>query len=110
MTAAQLAVATLGDPEFAASKPWGRSHIDFAGPVVGLMYMVVVDSYSKWLEVMPMRCTTGERVVEVLRTLFARFSGSWSPTVDPISPHHPLVHLCKRAAFATRGVPLITLR
>ncbi len=53
--------------------PWDRVHIDFAGPFWGYMYLVVVDSHSKWLEVVPMKSTTTEKTLEVLRSLFARY-------------------------------------
>ena len=36
--------------EFARG-PWQRIHADFTGPVKGSYYLVVVDSFSKWLEV-----------------------------------------------------------
>ena len=31
-------------------KPWSRIHIDYAGPFQGRMFLVIVDSHSKWLE------------------------------------------------------------
>ena len=52
--------------------PMERINIDFAGPIQGSMLLVVVDSYSKWIEVIPMKTTTAGRTVEELRTLFAR--------------------------------------
>ena len=33
------------------SKLWSRLHIDYAGPIDGHMFLVVVDAFSKWLEV-----------------------------------------------------------
>ena len=33
------------------SQPWSRLHLDFAGPFMGHMFLVVVDSHSKWLDV-----------------------------------------------------------
>ncbi len=53
--------------------PWERVHIDYAGPVDGLYFLIVVDAFSKWLEVIPMRTTTAPATVKVLRDLFARF-------------------------------------
>ena len=36
------------------SQPWQRIHVDFAGPLLGTYFLVVVDAHSKWLEIMPM--------------------------------------------------------
>ncbi|RWS18587.1 uncharacterized protein B4U80_00945, partial [Leptotrombidium deliense] len=33
------------------TKPWERIHLDFAGPFRGEMFLVIIDSYSKWCEV-----------------------------------------------------------
>ena len=52
-------------------QPWKRIHIDFAGPFQGSMFLVVVDSHSKWLEMIPMTSTTTEKTLEALSTLFA---------------------------------------
>ena len=32
-----------------ATKPWERLHVDYAGPYLGRMFLVVADVYSKWL-------------------------------------------------------------
>ena len=52
-------------------RPWQRLHVDFAGPFKGKMFLVVVDAFSKWPEVVVMQCTTAENTVEKLRTIFA---------------------------------------
>ena len=53
--------------------PWQRVHIDFAGPFMGKMFLIVVDSHSKWLEVEVMSSITSEATIEKLRDLFARY-------------------------------------
>ena len=53
------------------SKPWQRIHIDFAGPFLGEMFLVVVDTYSKWMEVVRMTSTTSENTINVVRTLYS---------------------------------------
>ncbi|KFD72872.1 hypothetical protein M514_00022, partial [Trichuris suis] len=52
-------------------KPWERLHIDFAGPFDGKIFLIVVDSFSKWLEVVLVRSTTSSSVINNLRRLFA---------------------------------------
>lgn len=55
------------------SRPWARVHIDLAGPFLGHMFMVIIDAYSKWLEVITLQATTSAAIVGHLRTTFARF-------------------------------------
>ena len=47
---------------------WQRIHIDFAEKKNGV---IVVDSHSKWLEVVPLRSTTASKTIDVLVGLFA---------------------------------------
>ncbi|KFD46515.1 hypothetical protein M513_12600, partial [Trichuris suis] len=54
-----------------AGGPWKRVHADFAGPVNGLMFLILVDSLSKWPEVVIMRDTTASRTVSEMRRIFA---------------------------------------
>ena len=49
--------------------PWQRVHIDFAGR----MFLIVVDAYSKWLEVLEMPNTTMQTTVDQLHSAFARW-------------------------------------
>ena len=55
------------------TRPWAQLHVDFAGPMDGRMYLIVVDAHSKWLEVLPMTTATALTTIQHLRTLFARF-------------------------------------
>lgn len=52
-------------------KPWSRIHIDYAGPTEGKMFLVIIDSYSKWMDVYPVSSATGSQTVEKLRMCFA---------------------------------------
>ena len=51
--------------------PWQRVHIDFAGPFMHKMFLVVVDACTKWPEVVIMSDTTVEKTVDALRAIFA---------------------------------------
>ena len=53
------------------SQPWSRLHLDFAGPFMGHMYLVIVDAHSKWLDVQIMHSITTEKAIEKLRSVFA---------------------------------------
>lgn len=50
--------------------PWSRLHIDFASPLQGHTFLVVVDAYSKWVEAVLMSSSTSEAVVKTLQRLF----------------------------------------
>ena len=55
------------------NKPWQRVHLDYAGPFIGQMWLIVVDAFSKWPEVIPMSTTTAKHTIQELRLIFARF-------------------------------------
>ena len=52
---------------------FSRIHIDFAGPFLDKMFLIVVDAHSKWPEVVQMSTTTTSKTVEVLQVLFAKY-------------------------------------
>ncbi|UYV63777.1 K02A2.6-like [Cordylochernes scorpioides] len=56
-----------------APTPWYRVHLDFAGPFMNRMFLIVIDSYSKWPEVIIMNSTTAGNTIRVLRDLFSRY-------------------------------------
>ena len=57
------------------SRPWSRVHVDFAGPLQGKMYFVIVDAHSKWPEVSEMASTTSKKTIDILRYVFAQIMG-----------------------------------
>ncbi|XP_063682609.1 uncharacterized protein K02A2.6-like [Bolinopsis microptera] len=52
---------------------WERIHLDFCGPFLGSMWLIVICSYSKWLEVVRMTNITSKRVIQELRDIFSRW-------------------------------------
>ena len=66
------AVAPLHPWQWPTS-PWSRLHIDYAGPIDGKMYLVVIDAHSKWIDVFPTKSATALSTVQLLRQLFSRF-------------------------------------
>lgn len=65
--------------------PWERVHIDFAGPVGGAQYFIIVDAYTKWPEVFRMSSTSAAATVETLREVCSRF-GSMRTLVSDNGP------------------------
>jgi len=55
------------------SSPWSRIHVDFAGPVSGHTYLVIVDAYSKFPEIVKMNNITSTATIKVLRQMFSRY-------------------------------------
>ncbi|UYV66983.1 K02A2.6-like [Cordylochernes scorpioides] len=54
-------------------KPWHRLHMDLAGPFMGRMFLVIVDAYTKWLEIFILKEITSRTIIYHLRQVFARF-------------------------------------
>ena len=53
------------------SAKWDRIHVDYAGPVDGQMFLVIVDAYSKWPFVIPTQSTTSTATINILQSIFA---------------------------------------
>uniref|UniRef100_A0A1X7SQN2 Integrase catalytic domain-containing protein n=1 Tax=Amphimedon queenslandica TaxID=400682 RepID=A0A1X7SQN2_AMPQE len=58
-------------PQEQPTRPWQRIHLDFAGPCKGQTWLIVVDAYSKWAEVIPMTTTTSLKTIQELRWILA---------------------------------------
>ena len=44
-------------------QPWYRIHVDYAGPLYGKMYLILVDAHSKWMDVhITSGCTTATTI------------------------------------------------
>ena len=53
--------------------PWTRLHVDYAGPMNGNYYLIVVDSYSQWPEIFKCKRPTATVTKYFLTELFACF-------------------------------------
>ena len=53
--------------------PWQRIHVDFAGPFLGKSFFIVIDSHSKWPEVIEMSSTNSTQTITVLRRFFSTY-------------------------------------
>ncbi|KAI2648573.1 hypothetical protein H4Q32_018706 [Labeo rohita] len=65
-----LAQAPLHPWEWSGS-PWEQLHVDYAWPFLGRMFLVLVDSHSKWMEVYPTMHATSQITIEKLRRCFS---------------------------------------
>lgn len=52
-------------------EPWHRLHLDFAGPFLGHMFLIISDAHSKWLEVKLMNKITASETILQLREVFS---------------------------------------
>ena len=50
-------------------RPWGRIHIDYAGPYCGRMFLLAIDAHSKWLEVSVLNSATSATTIVELRKI-----------------------------------------
>ncbi|XP_037398305.1 uncharacterized protein K02A2.6-like [Pygocentrus nattereri] len=53
-------------------KPWRRIHIDYAGPWMGRMCLILVDAYSKWIDAYSVSNSTSAVTIECLRRSFSQ--------------------------------------
>jgi len=51
-------------------KPWSRLHVDYASPLFGKMYMILVDSHSKGIEAKTFSSATSAATIEHLTSIF----------------------------------------
>ncbi|XP_064482971.1 uncharacterized protein K02A2.6-like [Ornithodoros turicata] len=52
-------------------KPWFRLHADFA-ELHGKHYLIIIDAFSKWPEVVPMAATTATKTMDAMKDIFVQ--------------------------------------
>jgi len=52
-------------------QPWSRIHVDYAGPFLSKMFLVIVDSHSKWIDVHITNSCNTATTIEKLQCTFA---------------------------------------
>ena len=55
------------------TRPWSCIHINFAGLMDNLTFLVIDDANSMWIEVVKMNFTMATATIRELRTVFAYF-------------------------------------
>ena len=53
--------------------PWHRLHVDYAGPVKGKYFFILVDAHSKWVEIFPTTGPSSSETMRCLKRLFTTF-------------------------------------
>ena len=53
--------------------PWSRLHLDYASPIEGKMFLVLIDAHSKWIEVFCVQSASSTNTIEKLCTVFSQF-------------------------------------
>ena len=53
------------------TRVWQRIHIDYAEKDKQYL-LIVIDTYSKWIEVFPVNSTTSSKTIDILRILFSQ--------------------------------------
>ncbi|XP_055584804.1 uncharacterized protein K02A2.6-like [Uranotaenia lowii] len=64
------------------TEPWTRLHLDYAGPVRGKFYLVIIDACSKWPEIFATNNTTASTTVAKVRECISRFGCPHSIVTD----------------------------
>ena len=87
------------------SRPWERIHVDYAGPVRGRNFLILVNAHSKWADAIEMNSTTSAATIRKLRNLFA----SYGLPVQLVSDNGPQFSSDEFASFLkSNGVKHIT--
>ena len=62
--------------------PWHRLHVDYAGPVDGHYFLIIVDAHSKWVDIYSTAGTTSKETIKCLRHTFSQFGLPVSMVTD----------------------------
>jgi hypothetical protein len=55
------------------TQAWDRVHIDYAGPIDGYYFLLIVDAFSKWPEIYMTRTITADVTVNFMKNCISRF-------------------------------------
>ncbi|KAK6762639.1 hypothetical protein RB195_023383 [Necator americanus] len=62
--------------------PWTGVHADFAGPMEGRYYLLNVDAYSKWPEIVQMPSISSTATIQAMKWIFAKFGNPETLATD----------------------------
>ena len=52
-------------------RPWSRLHVDYAGPFMGKMFLLIIDAHSKWMDIHCVNSATSSVTIDKMRSTFA---------------------------------------
>ena len=52
-------------------RPWSRMHVDYAGPFMGKMFLLIIDAHSKWMDIHCVNSATSSVTIDKMRSTFA---------------------------------------
>ena len=88
-------------PWVRSENPWERIHLDYAGPFKEMMWLIIVYSYSKWIEDFYMR--NNIRALNTIRKLVivsSRFDNA-----PQLIKSHEFDHFCKSNGITNIPIP-----
>ena len=50
---------------------WSRLHVDYAGPFMGKMFLLIIDAHSKWMDIHCVNSATSSVTIDKMRSTFA---------------------------------------
>ena len=50
--------------------PWARLHLDYSGPFLGKMFLILIDAHSKWIEAFCVASATSATTMDCLCQVF----------------------------------------
>ncbi|KAK6763649.1 hypothetical protein RB195_024100 [Necator americanus] len=62
--------------------PWTRVHADFAESMEGQYYLLIVDAYSKWPEIVQMSSISSTATIQAMKCIFAKFGNPETLVTD----------------------------
>ena len=60
--------------------PWDHLHIDFAGPFMNSVFLIIVDAHSKWLVIFLMKQQQHQILLKITHFIFS----TWSAQGDSV--------------------------
>jgi hypothetical protein len=99
-------------PNVWPDKPWSRVHIDLAGPFKGQNFLIIMDAYSKWMDVKKLAITDTKHVLQAMREVFANL-GIPDYIISDNGPQfvsHEFAMFCKRNGIKHRRVSSFSSR